>query len=199
MFLYVTVILIAILLVSLGNLCFADIPTLSLFWHYFLSVSGGAVAVIAVDGILAFVIRRLTPTSWFSADRRIFLVSKRERDLYRTLGIKAWKDKIPELGGFTGFHKDRLESADSLPYLSRFLLEANYGMVIHLANAIFGFLILFLPFCNEPGIWVPIFTVNLILSLLPVAVLRYTGYTLQRLYARSKERSLGIVTQKSPL
>ncbi len=199
MFLYITVILIAIVLVSLGNLLFvAAAPSLPLFWHYFRAVSGGAVAVIAVDGIFAFCIRRLTPSSWFAPDRKAFGVSKSERDFYKKLRIKAWKDKIPELGGFTGFHKNHLASVEDKPYLSRFLSEANYGVIIHLSNALFGFLIVLLPFCRPSAIWIPIFAVNFILSLLPVAVLRYTSYTLQKLYKRSCERGTREGLRPSP-
>jgi hypothetical protein len=150
-----------------------------------LSASFGTIAIIALDGMLALIIRRLLPKRWFGANQKIFSVSQKEHLCYRKLRIKQWKDLIPELGCFTNFHKDRLESANDSAYLERFLLESNFGVVIHLANAFFGFLIMFLPFCHSFSIWFPIFFVNLLLSLLPVAVLRYNTYTLTRLYQRS--------------
>lgn len=182
---YVTVILASILLTSAGNLLFIFPCTLYDVEKIVSAVSFGAIAVIALDGILALIIRRLLPKRWFVADKKIFQVSQREHRFYRTLYIKQWKDLIPELGGFTNFHKDKLESAEDSAYLERFLLESNFGVVIHLANAVFGFLIIFLPFCQRPGIWIPVFCVNFVLSLLPVAVLRYNTYTLARLYRRS--------------
>lgn len=187
MLLYMTVIFISIAIISVVNILLSPELSLSFAVNTVLSVSAGAVAVIAIDGTVAFIIRRLTPTSWFSADKKIFKVSKKERDFYRSLKIKSWKNSIPELGGFTNFHKDKLESTDDRQYLERFILESNYGVVIHLANAALGFGVMFIPFCSSPGIWMPIFSVNFILSLLPVAVLRYTSYTLQNLYARSSE------------
>lgn len=143
----------------------------------------GAVAVFAVDGIFALAIRRLTPSKWYGPDKKIFKVTKAERDFYIKLKIKLWKDKVPELGGFTNFHKDKFKSRSDAEYLKRFIVESNYGVVIHLANALLGFLIAFVPWCSSPGIWIPVFCVNFILSALPVFVLRYTCYTLQHLYA----------------
>ena len=139
MLLYLTVIGVANILIIIGNLCFEADPSINSALANALSSLSGTVAVILLDGAVAFIIRRLTPQKWFSADRKIFLITKKERDLYGALRIKKWKDKIPELGGFTGFHKNKLESTSDTKYLERFILEANYGVVIHLANAIFGF------------------------------------------------------------
>ena len=114
---------------------------------------------------------------------------KKEKNFYSKLKIKAWKDMVPELGGFTSFHKNKLESESDLVYLERFIIEANYGVVIHIANAILGALIVFIPFCNSPSVYIPVIAVNLILSTLPVFILRYTSYTLLRLYNRSIRKS----------
>ena len=182
---YVIVILIAILLTSLGNLLFIHPLTLLDVEKTIFSVSFGAIAVIGVDGLTALIIRRLLPNRWFAASRKLYTVSQGEHRFYQQLKIKAWKDLVPELGGFTDFHKDKLQNANDSAYLERFLLESNYGVVIHLANALFGFVIMFIPFCKHPAVWIPVFTVNFVLSLLPVAVLRYNTYTLSRLYQRS--------------
>lgn len=187
---YVIVIIAAVLLTSAVNILCILPATLLDIEKIVLSVSLGAIAVIIIDGIFALLIRRLTPKSWFSAGRKGFQVSKTEYQLYRKLKIKTWKDKIPELGGFTGFHKDKLESADNTAYLERFLLESNYGVIIHLANAIFGFFVAFIPPCSSPSIWIPVFAVNFILSMLPVFVLRFNTYTLSRLYQRSLKHSI---------
>ncbi len=181
---YITIILVSALLTVVGNMLFLPFSPDTL-GSLLLSVAVGVVAVIAVDGILALIIRRLTPTSWYHPKHRFFEVSKRERNFYNSLKIKVWKDAVPELGLFTGFSKSEVRSTSDKEYLERFLTESNYGMVIHAANAIFGFLIMLIPLCSAPSVWVPIFAVNLILSLMPVAVLRYTSYTLLRLYKRA--------------
>ena len=188
MLFYLIMISVSVLIIVTAGLGISQANTLFDVLDMLLRVLGGVASVIALDGVVAILIRRLLPTSWFSADRECFFVGKRERDLYRRLGIKRWKELVPELGGFTGFHKNKLQSVSDLRYLERFLVESNYGVVIHLANAVLGFLIFFLPFCSAASIWVPIFAVNFFLSLMPVAVLRYTCYTLQRLYKRSANR-----------
>ncbi len=138
---------------------------------------GGTAAVIALDGLGAFLLRRL-PESCFDQDWKI---SAKERRFYKKIGIRKWKDAIPELGGFSGFHKDHVEyDAD---FLARFLLESRYGIVIHLENAVGGaLLLLFLPTSYA----LPIAAVNFILSLLPAFVLRYNLSTLQYLYKKAR-------------
>ena len=187
--LYLIIILIATLLICGVNLVFMVPFSLLEIATVVFSTLLGVVAIIAIDGISALIIRRLTPTSWYSPERKVFKVSKKERDFYKKLKIKQWKDKVPELGGFTSFHKDKLVSTDDEAYLERFILEANYGVVIHLANAILGFLIAFIPLCSSPSIWIPIVAVNFLLSLLPVAILRYTSYTLHNLYVRCNKKN----------
>lgn len=154
-----------------------------------IGVAVGVVAIIALDGIEALIIRRLLPASLFAPDKKAFRVSKKEHNFYNRLEIKRWKEKVPELGIFTGFDKGQIKSISEKEYLSRFLLEANFGVAIHLANGVLGFLILFIPFCSAPSIWIPIFAVNLILSLMPVFILRYNTYILYRLYKRSQDHT----------
>ena len=143
-------------------------------------------SIFAIDGILAFLIRRL-PERWFSYGKRIFAVTKKERKIYRALKINAWKDYIPELGGFTSFHKNELKSVSDEKYLKRFILESNYGVVIHLANAILGIVVLLLPYAHRISIWLPIFTVNFVLSILPFMILRYHLPVLERLCQRASQ------------
>lgn len=185
---YLIVILIAMLLIIGANLLFAATFTLEAILSMAFSVTVATVAIFLIDAVSALAIRRLTPKKWYLPGKRFFTVSKKERNFYNKLKIKAWKDKVPELGGFTSFHKDHLESSGDIKYLERFLIESNYGVIIHFANGILGAFILFIPFCNMPSVWVPVFVVNLILSLMPVAILRHTSYTLLRLYQRSLKK-----------
>jgi hypothetical protein len=96
---------------------------------------------------------------------------------------------VPELGCFTGFHKSEFTSPSDPAYLARFLLESNYGVAIHFANALLGFLIILLPWCSRPAIALPIALVNMILSLLPVAVLRFNTVPLRNIYLRKTQKT----------
>ena len=184
MLLYILVISIATVIIILSNLfASGNLDLNNLLWLSIDTVTG-VIAIIAWDGLMAFLIRRLLPMSWFSPGKKVFQVSKNERKFYISLKIKAWKDKIPELGGFTSFHKNELTSSNDIEYLKRFIIESNYGVIIHIENALLGFLIFLIPLCSKPSIWIPIFAVNFVLSMLPVFVLRYVTYTLNRLYKK---------------
>lgn len=179
MLFYIFSIVGADLLIILFNILFNKFE-LSLLYIILASVLG-AIAVIAIDGVFAFIIRRL-PEKWFSYDKKIWNVSKAECNFYEKLGIKLWKDKILELGVFTSFSKKTIANPDSKEYMERFILESNYGAIIHIANAIFGFLVIFcfplkLVFCFG----LPISIVNAILSLLPYMILRYNIPRLHRM------------------
>lgn len=148
-----------------------------------LAVTVSTVTVIALDGLLALLIRRL-PQRWFCRGKRFFIASRRECRLYVALGVRRWKDKIPELGMFTGFHKNRVRHPQDNAYVARFILECNYGAVIHLVGALLGFLIVFLyPLDCAPWVGIPVAAVNFFLNLLPLFALRYNVPKLEALYA----------------
>lgn len=147
----------------------------------------GTVSVIAFDGITAFLIRRL-PEKWFAPEKNAFKVFRFEKRLYSGLKVKRLASFVPELGGFTNFHKDKLESATDGDYLFRFLLESNYGVAIHIVNAVGGFVIGLLPFCGGAGIWLPVACVNFVLSMLPVFILRNNTPSLLFLYKRAQKQ-----------
>lgn len=142
------------------------------------------VCVIAIDGVFAFLIRRL-PDKLFDAKANFWAVSKKEARIYRGLKINKWKKLIPELGGFTSFHKDKLQSTTDEDYLARFILESNYGVAIHIANAITGILLFLLPF--SASIVLPVAIVNAVLSLLPVMILRSNLPALHLLYRKTQK------------
>jgi hypothetical protein len=52
------------------------------------------------------------PEKWLK-DKKFFNVSKREQKFYEKLGIRAWKDKVLELGGLGGFSKSKIDDPNS--------------------------------------------------------------------------------------
>ena len=171
-----------VIIILVNTLCAGD------FWFTALFSVLGTASVIAYDGITAFLIRRL-PEKWFTPENKIFKVFRFEKRLYSKLKVKHLSSFVPELGGFTNFHKDKLESATDSKYLSRFLLESNYGVLIHIVNAVGGFVIGFLPFCGGAGIWLPVACVNFVLSMLPVFILRNNTPALLFLYKRTQKQA----------
>ena len=184
---YIMIISVAALLIALGNFIADGVYTLAAFALLLVTTVVGVLAVIAVDGVFAFLVRRL-PEKWFAPLAPIFSVSEREGRLYKKIKLAKWKHLVPELGCFTGFHKDKLRDSKSARYLGRFLLESNYGVVGHVAGAVLGFLILLLPFLKPRTVALPIAIVNLVLNLAPTAILRANTPTLRRLYARALAR-----------
>ena len=162
----------------------ANLADLSFWWILVASVIG-TIGVIAIDGVFATLIRWCMPNKWYDYKVDFHKVSKKETIIYEKLFIKAWKDKILELGMFTSFSKKKVEDPQSREYIERFILECNYGAVIHLADAIFGFLLLlcYMPFSYPMvmSIGMPICIINAILNILPLMILRYNLYRLHKL------------------
>ncbi len=188
---YLIVIAIANVLICAASLLFF-MPVLDTeWWIIVLGTVWSTVMVIAIDGLFAFIVRRL-PEKWFRYGNKMFEVSKRERKFYNRLKIKAWKDKVPELGMFTAFSKSRVTEPQSAEYVARFLLESNYGIWCHIADIVFGGLVvLCMPLKFALYIGMPVAAVNAVLNLLPILILRYNTPGLTAMYKRNikkKER-----------
>ena len=195
---YLITITAATVLIALANALSDQVFFFSAFGIHLVAAVFGVVAVFAIDGLFAFVIRRL-PERWFLPESRLFFVGNREKNFYRRTKINTWKQYVPEWGCFTGFHKDKMQSPDDSDYLGRFLLESNYGVAGHLAGAVFGYLILLIPSLRTLSIALPIAVVNMILSLLPTMILRFNTPALRKLYRRTLERELCKQEQREPL
>lgn len=185
MILYIIVILVAnVALTVLGTLVVEDFH----WWQVALRTVTATVGVIALDGLTAWLVR-LLPERYFSAPRQ-FGAGKREIRFYRHIGIRAWKEKVPELGLFTKFSKSRVEKPTDADYLGRFILECNYGVIIHLVNAVVGFALCAIPFFYP--VWLialPVALINAILSLLPMFILRYNLPKLAFLHGRALKKA----------
>ena len=147
------------------------------------------VSVIIVDGIFSTIVRRCLPKKWFNVDKKGFSAKKQECRFYEKIGIKKWKDKVLELGMFTNFRKNKISEPSNNEYVSRYILEANYGIVCHVACVIFGFLIIFIyPLKYALCFGIPVAIVNAVLNLLPLFILRYNLPKLHTLYKFNARR-----------
>lgn len=184
---YILTVVISVAVITVANFFFQGNFTPTAFGIELLLTVSGVAIVFVIDAMFAFVARRL-PEGWFAPEATLFDVSKREQTLYRRLGIKKWKKYIPEWGCFTGFHKDKVREPDSSEYIGRFLIESNYGVLGHVAGAIFGFAIIFIPFLHPLTVALPIAVVNFVLSMLPTMLLRFNTPPLRRIYRRNLEK-----------
>ena len=198
MILYGSIIFVCVCLLTGVNAVFAAPRFGVSFWFILGAVLINVVAVIAVDGLFAFLIRRL-PEKWFGHERRFFQVSAKEKKFYEKLKIRKWKDKVPELGQFTNFHKNKVAEPRNNVYLERYMLEAAYGEVIHLAGCFLGFVIIFFyPLKYWLCFGFPVAVINLKMNILPYFILRYNFYKMKVLY-RSNERKQRRAAEKETL
>ncbi len=139
-----------------------------------------AIAVMFVDGITAAICRAL-PAKIANPEKQIFHVSQKEKKFYEKLKIRKWKDKVPEIGQFTGFRKNKLGDPKSLEYLDRFLLESAYGEIGHIVSCLTSFLILLL--FPAYKLWfavaVPVAFVSVVMNIPSFMILRYNSYKLR--------------------
>lgn len=179
MILYLTIVLVSMAIISLFNILFNldNFPKQSAMIVILIVVVAVIIEII-IDLILAGVIHAINDKHF--ENRKFFEVSKKERQFYEKIGIKKWKDKILELGAIGGFSKKKLEKANEIAYLDKFLMENYKGIIIHIANIFLGFLIMAIPpFKYSFCIGLPVAIVNFFLGLLPIFVLRYNIPKLQ--------------------
>lgn len=183
--LYLTIIAVAICLCAALNIAFA--PAVGLTVPYALGKAGLCVAfVFAVDAIVALIVHNL-PGKWFAPEKKIFTVSKRERRFYEKIGVRNWKDRIPETGGLLcHFAKDKIAEMNNPEYMYKFLIETGYAEVMHVLSVPLSFLTLLL--CPLRVCWLsalPVALVNVCLQIPPAFVQRYNRPRLLAAYKRA--------------
>ena len=166
-------------------------------WQIILITCLYTLSAIAVDGIIAFIVRYLFPKKWFTEERGGFAAGKKRARFYEKLGIKRWKDLVVELGFFTGFSKSKIEDANSSAYVARYIREANYGVVIHIVSVFLGFVLLLFKFKYSLTFALPVALVNAFLNLLPYFILRYNLRKLHVLYKYNKKKEQALPPAES--
>ena len=184
--LYLTVIGIAVAVISALNIVFGTAPV---FYTVAFTLLCTALQ-FALDGILAIVINKM-PDRWFAVDNRLYKVSEWEKKLYRKLKVRLWKDKVWELGGLGGFSKKRLAEPKNPEYIEKFIIECNKGVLTHRLSYPIGFLPMVLPtgICSYT-VALPVALVNLYLNILPTLALRYNTPKLKAVLKRMKRKAV---------
>ena len=151
------------------------------------------VAVILLDAIVAIVMRQL-PKSWLEPFNSIFTVSKQERKFLDKLKIKAWKDKIPEMGRFLcNFDKTKVKENPTSDYILTFLHETTVAEAMHFMSIFAGFLLLFIPIPNAEVSILFVVLVNALLQIPPVLVQRYNRPKLVAYFARLQRQEKNLL------
>lgn len=182
--LYLSVIGIAMLIISVFNIIFET----AVWYNVVFLVVLCTVAQFALDGTIAIIINKM-PNSLFGVDNRWYKVSDTERELYKKLKVRNWKNKVWELGGLGGFSKKNIADPNSAEYIERFIIECNKGVLTHRLAYPIGFLpMVFLPKILALTIALPVALVNLFLNILPTLALRYNTPMLQNVLKRLKKK-----------
>lgn len=176
MILYLSIIFVAMLLLSAVVACAYG----ELYFFVFGQTAIVVLCIMLIDALVATV-SRLLPKPVARHDRKIFTVSAKEKKFYERLKIRKWKDKVPEIGHFTGFRKTKIEDPKNVEYVERFLLECCYGEIGHVFNGLLGFSVL--AFAIKGEMWlaiaIPVAIINLLMNLPSLFILRYTTYKLE--------------------
>ncbi len=178
---YVGIILLTTALIALGNNVFVAPMVGVEWWNISLWTILFVVVVIAIDGVVAWIVNHL-PKKWFSHDIKCFSVGAKEKKFYEKLKIRKWKDRVPELGALGGFRKNKIADPSSLEYVERFLLEICYGEAVHFLSLFLGFLVMLVNEKYALTIGLPVAIVNFFMNIPSLFILRYNSYKLKILY-----------------
>ena len=185
MILYLSVIGAAMLLISAINI----LLNTAVWYNVIVAVILCTAAQFALDGLIAIIINKL-PNKLFAIDNPLYTVSDAEKNFYKKIKVRRWKDKVWELGGLGGFSKKNLENPGSPEYIERFIIECNKGVLTHRLSYPIGFLpMLLIPNVCAFSIALPTAVVNLFLNILPTLVLRYNTPKLQAMLKRMTRKS----------
>ena len=160
-------------------------------WNIVLCVFVSVVGAIAIDSVFATLVRWACPKKWFSVEKKFWAAKKKECRFYEKIGIKKWKDKVIELGAFTGFRKNKIAEPNNNEYVGRYIVEANYGIGVHIACLFSGYLVCLIYPAYRCWVGLPVGFVSTVLNALPLMILRYNLpklHTLYRINAKREKR-----------
>lgn len=164
---YFGVLFFCIIAIIVANLVcnFAWITVLYLFIGF---------VIVLLPSLFVAVVIRLLPKKWFNPDNKIYYVGEKERNFLLKIGIKKWKDKIPEMGQTVNFKKDKLVDANNVEYIQKFLVETCYAESLHICCAISALVAMFfMPAGNFWNISFPIAIIYAIYNIPSILIQRY--------------------------
>ena len=118
---------------------------------------------------------------FISPKRKYYNVSNKERKFWERLGVRKFKDHLPDLGKlFVGFSKAKIADPKDIEYIKKYIHETCVGEVGHFVGALLGFLIMACMPINHFWLTIalPCAIVNMVLAILPMIVMRYNRYKL---------------------
>lgn len=142
---------------------------------------------LAITGIIAFLVGRIVPKSWFQEDRFPYRSYPVEQKLYRALRVKKWQSKVPDMSRIFPFLMPAKKlTADTFADLPRMIQETCVAEMIHFLLSLTGLACLVI----WPGAGSIILTmVYILLGNLPFIIIqRYNRPRLQKLLAMQRRK-----------
>ena len=153
--------------------------------------------LVVIDAVCALFVRYCLPKKMFNPFLKAYSVGKFERKFQEKIGVRKWKDRIPEAGQlFANFSKTEIADMSNNEYVYKFMSETVYAEIMHWLSAIFSFLIIFIDLRLALTVALPLIVGNMILNLLPVIVQRYNRPKLMVLYKRNERMKAKQVEHK---
>lgn len=195
--LYITIIFIGTIISTLLGI-FVGVPNVGVSEsRVFAIIIISLLVLVVIDAVCALFVRYCLPKKVFNPFLKIYNVGKNERKFYERIGIRKWKDKIPEAGQlFANFAKTEIADTNNNEYVYKFMSETIYAEIMHWLSALFSFLIIFIDLRLALTVGLPLVIGNMILNLMPVLVQRYNRPKLMVLYQRNERMKKTEETQK---
>ena len=188
--LYITIIFIGTLISAILGV-FVSVPNLGVSESRIFAIIISLLVLVAIDAVCALFVRYCLPKKVFNPFLKAYKVGKKERKFYEQIGVRKWKDRIPEAGQlFANFSKTEVTDMTNNEYVYKFMSETIYAELMHWLSMIFSFLIIFIDLRLALTVGLPLVIGNMILNLMPVLVQRYNRPKLMVLYERNKRSEL---------
>ena len=130
---------------------------------------------LAAIGAVFFYIGRLLPGSWFRGDRFPFRPLPFERDgrIYERLGIRRWKDKVPDMSRLLPkvMLPKRLAWGVQPERIARMVQETCIAELVHIILFVLGFGCVLI--WDGPGGWITAVVYNLLGNVPFILIQRY--------------------------
>ena len=168
------------------------------WWYALLGVFASAAAAFGIDALVALLVRRW-PEDKIDPFGGWFRARSWERKCYVRLGVRHWKDRIPEMGGLLAhFSKKQVADRHDNAYLMKFMRETCYAEIMHLLSIPVGFLIFLLWPHHILWFGLPVALVNAVLQIFPVLTQRYVRPFLVSTYRRNERLAERQAKEETP-
>ena len=142
---------------------------------------------LAATVIFGFLLGRLLPKRWFSAECFPFRSQPWEEKLYRLLRVKQWQNKLPDMSRiFPKLMPAKRLTPQTMTDLPRMIEETCVAEAVHALLSLTGLGFLWI----VPGMWGALWTAVYILlgNVAYIMIQRYNRPRLQKLLAMQEKR-----------